>query len=55
MSEVRYRREIVEFIIGAPDTPDGSWQCGCRAIASTETEIVIDPCDEHRTEFEEKS
>ena len=53
MSEVRYRRDVVEFVIGTPDRPPLAWLCGCWAIDEGDGIYRLVACDEHRPEFDE--
>jgi hypothetical protein len=59
----RYRREVLEFIIGTPQVIGGdgasdaqspmhlNWPCGCRANGRHDLYQIF-PCDEHYSEFE---
>ena len=54
MPQVRFPRDVVEFVIGPPDAAD-RWSCGCRAVEHTKTDYVLVPCFEHRMEFDENT
>jgi hypothetical protein len=59
----RYRREVLEFIIGSPQVIEGdgasdarspmhlNWPCGCRANGRHDLYQIF-PCAEHNSEFE---
>jgi len=59
----RYRREVLEFIIGPPQAIRGdgasgaqspmhlTWPCGCRANGRHDL-FEMFPCEEHFSEFE---
>ncbi len=50
----RFRRDVVEFVLGPP-IHDDRWLCGCRAVDPTDAHYVLIPCDEHRMEFDESA
>lgn len=55
-SDAQFRREVLEFDLGAPDRVEGSglaWLCGCRATEAADGEFTIQPCAEHAPEFDE--
>ena len=60
MQRTRYRREVLEFILGSPrdgaGTAEGTlalhWPCGCTARGNDPSLLTVVPCDEHAAEFE---
>lgn len=61
MQRTRYRREVLEFILGPANAEpaiagEGAlvlrWPCGCIASGTDPDVLTIEPCDEHATEFE---